>query len=82
MFLIGEIAVEILMIVAVVVAIACLAYVLQGSLREQVYLRRLQRERREARSALLHVFGKPSASRTAAPRESRDASAPLREKRA
>ena len=79
MFLVEEIIVEVAMIAAVIVAVACLAYLLQVSVRERVYLRRREPERRQARSAMIHVFAEPSASRRPGPDS--DAS-PLREKRA
>jgi hypothetical protein len=45
MLLFGEIVVEIAMIAAVIVAVACLAHLLQLSIREQLYLRRQRSER-------------------------------------
>jgi Tfp pilus assembly protein PilV len=79
MFLVEEILIEVAMIAAVIVAIACLAYLLQVSVRERVYLRRRERERWQARSAMIQVFAKPSGS--GRPDPASDAS-PLREKRA
>jgi hypothetical protein len=79
MFLVEEIIIEVAMIAAVIIAVACLAYLLQVSVRERVYLRRHERERRRARSAMIQVFAKPSGS--GRPAQASDAS-PLREKRA
>jgi hypothetical protein len=45
MLLFGEIVVEIAMIAAVIVAVACLAHLLQLSIREQLYLRQRRSER-------------------------------------
>jgi hypothetical protein len=52
MILIQEIGIEVLMIAAVVGSIACLVYLLQVTVRERAYLRRAERERREARKAI------------------------------
>ncbi len=53
MLLLEEIGVEIAMIVAVVVAVLCLAYLTQLSIREQVYLWRLRRERASSDSGVV-----------------------------
>jgi hypothetical protein len=81
MFLLEEIVLEIAMIAAVVVAVVCLAYLLQVSVREQAYLRRLRRERETAESALV-TCPRPQDRRTAKAAPRSDRAAALREKRA
>jgi hypothetical protein len=53
MFLLEEIGVEIAMIAAVIVAVLCLAYLTQLSIREQVYLWRLRRGRGSVQSGVV-----------------------------
>ena len=65
MLLFGEIVVEIAMIAAVIVAVACLAHLLQLSIREQLYLRRQRSERTaEAWGQLSTPAPRRAASRT------------------
>jgi hypothetical protein len=85
MLLIEEIGVEVLMIAAVVGSIAILVYLLQVTVRERAYLRRAERERREARGAIVRwkwtdprtQQNPPASSRTKA-----DTPSALRQKRA
>jgi hypothetical protein len=53
MMLLAEIGIEILMIVAVVVGVAALAHLLQLSVREQLYLRRLRQNASAAASTFV-----------------------------
>jgi hypothetical protein len=53
MLLFAEIVIEVLMIAAVVVAVGALVHLLQLSVREQVYLRSLRRDRETAETALV-----------------------------
>ena len=72
LLLLEEIAIEILMIVAVVVAVGSLARLLQLSVRERVYLRRFRRQL----VSQSHPLARPP--QTARPR--RDAAEALRER--
>jgi hypothetical protein len=84
-FLIEEIMIEVLMVAAVVGGIVCLAYLLQVTVRERVYLRRVERERREARTALVRwswLDGRTQNSTPDRNGRSADAASVLREKRA
>lgn len=60
MLLLEEIGVEIVMIACILVAVSALAYLLQASVREQLYLRRLRRERQSAVWTTLRVASGPS----------------------
>ena len=80
MMLAEEILVEILMIAAVVLSVTCLAHLLQLSVREQIYLRRLRHDRDGASSTL--VTSPPPQRRTPqAARAGRATAGALRETR-
>jgi hypothetical protein len=81
MLLLEEIVVEIAMIVAVIVAVGCLTYLLQLSVREHVYLRRLRR-RSEAATLVRVDVKRPQSGPSEAVRTRRDAAVVWREKRA
>jgi hypothetical protein len=82
MFLLEEIGVEIAMIAAVIVAVLCLAYLTQLTIREQVYLRRLRRNRR-SREHVGVSLARPEERRSAMPMVTarQDRTAVLRRKR-
>jgi hypothetical protein len=72
MLLLEEMLIEILMIAAVVVAVGALVHLLQLSVREQVYLRRLRRDR-EASESTLVTSPQPQKRRTVTARVRREA---------
>jgi hypothetical protein len=84
MLLFEEIVIEMVMIAAVVGSILCLAYLLQVTVRERAYLRRVERERREARAALVRWTWKARSAQGTPDLtgEGADTSSALREKRA
>jgi hypothetical protein len=79
MLLLGEIGIEIVMIAAVIVAVGCLAHLLQLSIREQVYLRRLRGRQSEA-SGLAGSQQPPRRQPPTAQTVKRDAPFALRQK--